>query len=408
MKKDNIYIFNCNWERINYGAVLTAYALQQVLFKITNKSNFLVDNPSFVFLECYDKYNSFERFKQRYMKFSERIVSYKTLLALNKKSNIFITGSDQVFRFPLINKIKYGFEQYLLTFTDPDAKRIAFSASFGVDKEQFIKENSAERIEKYKLALQSFDAVSVREKSGVEICKDLFDVKATWLIDPVFLLGKLHYESLANKNAELYSDKIVSYIFDKNKKREKAILTQLSHKYNTDIIELYKTNIDIEEWLTAIKNCKFLITNSFHGVCFAIIFNKPFMCYVNASSGMTRYESLFQMLGMSNKCAIDMEEILTKECLFDMDYKVVNKNIDKQVEKAISFYKKAIEGPSVKSEERLHKQISLLQNQICQMEDNLTLKQIIINYFWDKWLVTYYKFPEFIKNIIRKLRDKNV
>lgn len=405
MKKNNIYIFNCNWERINYGAVLTAYAIQKILLEITEQTPLLVNNPNDLFLKCFKKFNSFDKFKKHYMKFSERINSYQSLLNLNQKANIFITGSDQVFRFPLISKSPYGFEQYLLTFVNQNAKKIAYSASFGVDKTQFLKENPPERIEKYKSALRNFNLISVREKSGVEICEQVLGIKATWLIDPVFLLDKSHYENLATKYPEKYLNKIVTYTFDVNKKKESKILNKICHKYNSQYIELYKSNIEIEEWLTAIKNCKFLITNSFHAVCFAIIFNKPFMCYVNASSGNTRFESLFEMLNMKNHCARELEDLLIDPPSFNIDYYKVNEKIAVEREKSLHFLQKAINLPISKIEERQEARIKFLEETICELEKQTNLKYQIKKDLWNLWLIIFYNYlPEFAKNLTRIIR----
>lgn len=134
--------------------------------------------------------------------------------------------------------------EFLLDFTNIYSKKIAFSASFGVSKEQFIAETDTKTIERMKNLLKGFDYISIREKAGVKICKELFDIDAEWIIDPVFMIDKSNYENIS-KNSNLDSTgKIVSYIFGKNKTNTKLF----NHLKNN--IYIWNSNSDMEGWIS--------------------------------------------------------------------------------------------------------------------------------------------------------------
>ena len=399
MNKNKLAIINCNWEKTNYGAVMTAYALQKAIDIHFTTNVFLINNVLTKFIVCNLFNNKFDKFKKKYCKSSSWIKNYTHFFALNKTFDTFITGSDQVFRPSLLGQnTRY---QYFLDFVKPDCKKIACSASFGVDKETFLKENSQEILDKMKQSLKSFDFISVREKSGVEICRDILGIEAEWIIDPVFMIERSIYEKIAISASAKFENEIVSYILSP---RNNNIIKKYENKNNCKIKQLFGTNLSIEEWLYAIKDCKLLITDSFHGVCFAIIFNKPFICIVNSSTGSTRYDSIFEMLGIENQCIYNIKDIEEKDCIFNVDYEKVNKNIEKQRQKGLNFLKRSLEAKSNKKDEKQK------VYEYCFHEREFEKKNYIKclkDFFWLTWLFVFYNIlPETLRNIIRLMRDR--
>ena len=295
-------------------------------------------------------------------------------------------------------------EQYLLDFARPEAKKIAFSASFGVGKEEFLNENSEEIIEHMKNSLQSFDFISVREKSGVEICKEVLGVDAEWIIDPVFILEKAKYEELLNNATKDYSNKIVSYVLDNDKNYDRAY-RHLEKQYNAKIVKLADSNESVENWLSAIKDCKLFITDSFHGICFALIFNKPFICISNKSRGATRFESILEMLNIEYQCIDNIDEIYERECIFKVNYDAVNKRIEEERQRGLVFLQKALEAPAGKFEAKQTVRTRYLEETICELEQQANLKYQIKKELWNLWRIIFHKYlPEPVKNGIRILR----
>ena len=408
-----IYIINF-WHTNNYGANLTAFALQNVLQQL-GFDNKLINNPIYTNEIMLKKCFGF-KFQQQHLITTQKID--KNADILNSDCEIFITGSDQVFR-PIYTQKKL--DQYLLDFVTQNKKKIAFSASFGVDKEQFVKENSQEIIEHMKNSLKSFDFISVREKSGVEICKDLFDVDAQWIIDPVFILDKSKYDELienvtphptplpqgareyscsAQNDNNTYSDKIVAYVLDTSNDYKKAY-KYLEKKYDTNVIETANSNISAESWLKSIRDCKLFVTDSFHGMCFAMIFNKPFICLANKSRGRARFDSICEMLCVENQCIDSINEVYEKDCVFKVDYAVVNERIEQERQKGLEFLKKALEAPVKITQEKIDSRITYLENRVKELETENNLKFQLKKYLWEKWLIIYHGYlPTPIKNII--------
>ena len=406
--QNNINIFNYWYTDGNYGAVLTAYALQ-CLVETFGRASLLVDN--FKKNPTHKTTSVTTTFTKNNLQITEKILSVSALLALANNSSNFIVGSDQVFRPIYTNKM---IEQFLLDFVIPQSKKIAFSASFGVDKDSFLEENAPEVIEHMKNSLRSFDFISVREKSGVEICRDLFDVKAEWIIDPVFILDRAKWDELIENStphpsplpqgARENSPQIVSYVLDTNKEYKKAS-KYLSKQHNAEVIELANSNESVENWLKAIRDCKFLITDSFHGMCFAIIFNKPFICLANKKRGATRFESILEMLNIDYQCINNIKEIYERNCIFEVDYDVVNKRIEEERQRGLDFLKTALEAPVQVTPEKIEARMKFLENKVCELEQQATLKYQVKKELWNLWRIIFHKYlPEPVKNGIRILR----
>ena len=266
-----VYTLNF-WYGYNYGASLTAFALYTML-QNNGYDISLIDNMNDAEQALQKKYFS-QKFIPNYCKITNNINRYEVLKKINDEAPIYLTGSDQVFR-PILAPDKV--EQFYLDFANKNSNKIATSVSFGVTEKQFLSENSPELIEKLKKSIQSFDYISVRETSGIDICKNIFNVDAKWIIDPVFMIDKQYYIDIAKKSKIDYSNKIASYIFNQDKIFDQ-IYKKLEKQYQVKVELLAFQNKPMEDWLSAIINSKLVITDSFHGICFCIIFNKPFIC----------------------------------------------------------------------------------------------------------------------------------
>lgn len=396
MNKDKVYIQNF-WYVNNYGACLTAFALYKIIQKLEYEVK-LIDVSNYGEQLSY-KFNDFIK---KYCKVTKQIKKISDIEQINDENVIYITGSDQVFRPYLVrNKLKYFLFDYALF----NAKKISFSASFGVDKEKFFKETDDNIIKKMKISLKSFDIISCREKSGVEICKDVFNVNSEWIIDPVFILKKDYYVNLAEQSKLNISNNnvIVSCMFDK---KDNNLDKFLEKKYSIKVIELWNSNFSIEDWLNLIKNCKFLVTNSYHAMCFAIIFNKPFIALAKDMGASARFESLFEMLNITDQSINNINEIYQKDCIFKIDYEAVNQRIEEEGKKGLDFLKKALEIPTSKKEEKLEARMQFYETKIEELEEQATLKYQIKKELWNLWLKIFYKYlPQPMKKAIIFIRN---
>ena len=391
--KFDIGIINYWWAPTNYGALLTGYALQQVL-KDLGFTTRLIDNKYMNLKKVGEYEKSFNYdFYKKYLITTEPLIEDKDYEALNLKTKIFITGSDQVFS---PKWMKPHFEKYFLEFVDIDAKKIAFSASFGVDDDEFAQDDFYKN--KMEKALKTFDYISTREDSGVSICKNVFNCDADWIIDPVFIVDKSKYNVLADKSDINYSYKIVSYVLDDNEKYRK-IYKYLEEKYDAKVVTTYDSNISAEDWLASIRNCKYFITDSFHGACFALIFNKPFVCLVNRSRGYARFSSLIKMFNLPKIYYDDISELEHVDNLYEqIDFELINKEIEKRRSFAIERLLFAINKRKEIDNKTLISYANLLKSRIVDLEEKTNNKNINHNILMGIWSV----LPKTIKYLIKK------
>lgn len=210
----------------------------------------------------------------------------------------FVVGSDQVWRMEYNTNLPNMF----LDFTEGwNVRRIAYAASFGLD----TWNADAKLTKQCKQLLKQFDFVSVRESSGVKLCKGVFDIEAVHLLDPTMLLAKEEYMSLLHLDRVPQSKgNLLVYILDYTDDKRKLI-QQITNDYNlvpfrvNSDVEDYKSadlskriQPPIEQWLRGFYDAEYVITDSFHACVFSIIFGKPFIVYANNTRGKARFESL--------------------------------------------------------------------------------------------------------------------
>ncbi len=344
----------------NYGGELTQYALYRtltdlgysVLMIAQPKNSILKPNPKGAYLFARDPYAEWD--KSRYY---ENIAEMKFL---NLQCEVFITGSDQMFNNNLYN----DYNKYMTqNFVADNHCKIAYAASFGHDRIWGTeRERAAESF-----FMKKFDYFSVREMSGVEICKREFGVDAVCTLDPVFLCPHQRYEELVER-AEESSNEIpnkpylFAYILDPDKEKEavlkdfadknsmtiKAITDQhcdytddyIKNSWNIDTI----SNVSMESWIAYIAKSEFVITDSFHGMCMAIINHKQFVVIVNKLRGETRFVSLLKLLGLEQRMVYSNIEFQNKlENLQSIDYEKVDQKLEAEKEKSLHWLCSAIE-----------------------------------------------------------------
>lgn len=328
-----------NWSEKNYGSELTYYALYKVICDL-GYDPLMVERPKNAVWAPNESPVLF-----RESPYSEGAVhplypDKVSMYELNEKCGTFIVGSDQIWHRNLYNDFgKVAFLDYIYN----DKKKIAYASSFG---REYWTGNDVETQEA-SFYLKEFDHISVREKSGILICKDSFHVDAEWVLDPVFLCDKKNYITLSEKVKPVADvDYIGGYILDvddyKNKILER-MQDQLGMKCHllTDAFREIQMKIDTvdfqrgvccEEWLNNIINSKVVITDSFHGMCFAIIFQKPFVAICNKERGSVRFIDLLSKLGLMDRLITEQEKLDNILEIFhqDIDYVSVNNIIEKE------------------------------------------------------------------------------
>lgn len=226
------------------------------------------------------------------------------------KLDAIIVGSDQVWR-PYYSPCQ---PNYFLDFLplDSKVKRISYAASFGGDD---WNEWGEELTKQCSNLLQKFGAVSVREKSGIRLCKEHFGVDAVQVLDPTMLLNKEDYLRVIEKPLKGRGT-LFNYVLDRSDVKRYIIRTiaERTNKMAFDsmpelddcVYNLYG-DIDkavyppVENWLSAFVEAEMVVTDSFHGTVFSIINNKPFWVVGNEGRGMARFETLLSLFGLENR-----------------------------------------------------------------------------------------------------------
>jgi len=300
----------------NYGGFLQNFALQQILGKMgydvvtidylrTMNSSPLwrcVLSWCKTLLLCFlGKHRKFiqyssrgerkewaEDFVKKWIKTTPKCYKYKPELL--KDSDAVIVGSDQVWR----PKYNHKIEDLFLQFAEKlPIKRIAYAASFGVDDWEYTPKQT----KACSVLVKKFDAISVREESGVKLCKEHLGVDATWVLDPTLLLDKEDYCEVC-KDIPVVREKIlVAYVLDNNK--DIRLLCESIAAERGLILKFFgagtDTNFTVPEWLAMFRDASYVVTDSFHGTVFSIIFGKDFKCLYNKSRGSARFDSLLKL-----------------------------------------------------------------------------------------------------------------
>lgn len=253
------------------------------------------------------------RFVQENIKITEDYKNQKAFNAIINKYDFdaYVVGSDQIWRPGFSHNI---YNDYLdFCQKKMNIKRVAYAASFGVNEWEYNEEQTKE----CRRLVDLFDAVSVREDSGVDLCRDYLNVDALHVLDPTLLLEKDDYIKLIEKNGvEKSNGNLFCYILDQNYEIDNLI-NEVENKTSLIAFQvkapkyyyIHKKGVDINDyiipspikWLRAFMDAKMVITDSFHGCVFSIIFNKPFWVLDNKSRGNARFDSLLKIFNLESR-----------------------------------------------------------------------------------------------------------
>ena len=304
---------------MNYGSGLVAYAQNKIL-----------ENLGYTVLNVHKPYNweypytdenQCWRFAKNHYYISRFFDRDESCRELNSIADTFIVGSDTPWWWADVNLT--GFH-YWLDFVEADKKKLSFCTSFANSYSDMPETEKA----KAKYLYSRFDALSVREKEGKDILKNTFGVDSEYLIDPTFIIDKSVWDELAENSNLSEKDYLLAYILDFNAEKEKYIksiaeklglriilIPNPLHTPTTDL--LTKKVWDLEDFVYLYKNASFVVTDSFHGTCFSVIYKKKFFCIINMRRGGSRFE-LFREMKLGNRLVTN----------YNIDDSVLNENIN--------------------------------------------------------------------------------
>ena len=233
-------------------------------------------------------------FYNRYVRHTREYTS-DALCGMANEYDACLVGSDQVWRPSMARTL---LPSYFFNFlpTDYPGKRIAYGVSFGEDKCIMDEANRKMLGELY----GRLDAVSVREDAGLQILKALNWTmpEASRVIDPTCLIEREQYENLIAKgHTHPFAGKMYCYILDRNVLTDTIIAEEAVRHGLTPVIVSYKDkkSISVEQWLRGFADAEYVVTDSYHGLVFSLIFNKPVRVLGNTSRGNARFDSLFRI-----------------------------------------------------------------------------------------------------------------
>lgn len=323
----NIYTITCS-NAYNYGAVLQAYALQKYLEKLGHNAVLIDYHPPYL-RKISDKYKNkiafkairailyapdYTKSKRVFGNFKKKIKSTeKTFYLFNElrhipKADIYIAGSDQIWN-PFM---KNGCDPaYYLEFAS--GKKIAFAASIGCSLP--IKKYG----EYYRKKLSGFSAVTVRENE-TKLFLNKLGIKAECVLDPVYLLNKSEWESICENSEKrkyivVYALHHIQAIYDYARKLADSYNAKM-YVISVELKEIKRGNDKffwnpkIEKFLSLIKNAEAVVTNSFHGVSFGLIFNRPLHIFDTEYNDL-RIKNVIDIFGLEDRlCDIGVTKLL--------------------------------------------------------------------------------------------------
>lgn len=353
----------------NYGGILQCYALQTVLIRMGHEVRVLVKPIHGVSYYIRYPLSVCKRIVKRYIlgqdinifnepheiirkntnKFiKQNIYQYKCRTWSEKiadKFDAIIVGSDQIWRPQYLQNISIE-EAFLSFLVNSNIKRISYAASFGVGYCDFT-ESQLKRCSKL---LQKFDTVSVREKSGVDLCRKYFGVNAKQVLDPTLLLTTEDYRSLTKSSKEgVVKRNMLVYILDATESVRHLVnhiaeiggFTTLW--MDSDIDETYlplkeRIKRPVEQWIRSFDNADFIFTDSFHGCVFSVIFKKQFVVLGNEHRGIERVESLLTLLSLQERLIRSVDDYEYEKVLNSkIDYKKVDVKLDLERKSSMDF-----------------------------------------------------------------------
>jgi hypothetical protein len=349
---------------LNYGAVLQAYAFSHVLESLGHDVK-IIDYQPMSHVKRYSwswKRMGINGQNLRYLKLSKKFAKFRDahlrttrpyytaeeLKANPPEADAFICGSDQIW-----NQTTFGENTpYFLDFAPPSAYRISYAASFG---KSHIDEYYRPKLKKL---LANINSISVREQSGCNIIKELCGRESTCVLDPTLLLNLNSYSKITDPLS--YSGK---YILVKGVQHTPLLdkVVSLTSK-TTGLPVIYIHSMSVKFWkylnktrvypgpsgyLGFFKNAEYVITESFHGTTFALIFGKRFLS-VSLSGDPTkntsvRITNLLDSVGLRNHFIETLDENHIKNLIErDIEWASVESSLSMLRQNSIKFLKEAL------------------------------------------------------------------
>ena len=280
-------------------------------------------------------------------------MSRRSRARILRGTHALVVGSDQVWRGGYAELSN----QFLRYASKRPIRKFSYAASFGGDR--LIRFGPLMRRRTRALAAQ-FDAISVREEAGIRLCRQEWGIDAEQHIDPTLLLDASHYLNLATERGidEPIAGGIFVYVLDKTPQVD-TLIEWISRGRGLVPFDFLRTSTpgdaghgansplrSVESWVQGFANADFVVTDSFHGTVFAILFEKPFIVIGNRSRGLARFDSLLGLLDLRSRLVDPSQPVpdLTDQPAPDWDK--VRHVLTQERLRSVSYLSAALTGPA--------------------------------------------------------------
>lgn len=345
----------------NYGAVLQAYALQKYLndsfaetsildyhnqgiddsYRAPQITDFIKKPKNAVFkgiqtILYYEKKRKIDEFRNDCLSMTKRY-DVSNISDAYEEADVFITGSDQVWNYLIVKKDS----TYYLSFAK-DKPKCSYAASFGVNS------IPKEYLSFYQQNIKKIDWISVREEAGAQLASTLSGKEVYVMPDPTLLIGGQSWESVMIR-PERRKPYILVYkitkadqllVFAKQISQMTGLpIVFIPNDIKDGIVGKLKTNVGPREWLGYIHDAEYVITNSFHGTVFSILFSKKFFAEVSGkvNPSTSRLNSLLKLFNLENRKIDHFTQSLLK---VEIETETVENILHQQRDKTRNFFEK--------------------------------------------------------------------
>lgn len=351
----------------NYGGVLQSYALckylndhgaeaKQVCYDSSVKRNPLLKRLKLCAWRCltfckgvahpsaqvkiYRRKKAFVAFREA-IPHTNQVYTYKNICEVNRLFDSFVTGSDQVWHPSVIN------EGYLLSFSTKP--KFSYAASVACDR---IPED---RLPAYQAALESFSAVSVRERNA----QTQLPVSAELVLDPVFLLSDREWKQTASERL-VQEDYVFCYFlgdsteareaaakFAENKRLKLVNIPYLKDSYRAcdkGFGDYTPSEVSPRDFLSLVLHASYVFTDSFHAICFSFLFQRQFFVFgrkTKANSG-SRISDILLTMDLENRYFPHPAEVLRTHR--EIDYGAPRPVLEALKQSSVCFVRSMMEG----------------------------------------------------------------
>ena len=352
----------------NYGSLLQSVAIIKTLEQLGHKAE-IIDykrkderGVEKVWTEAKWKYNNslkrivytivrypiekyaekhFDKMRASYLVMTKKYSTHEQLATLD--ADVFMTGSDQVWG-PMVNR--HYDSAYFLQFA-PQYKKVSYAASFG--KTKFDDATIAD----YKCMLKSYDKIAVREDFAVQLLESWGMSNCIGqVLDPTLLLTGDEWREWAGIRKTEQKNYVLVYQLH-NDSNLSSYAKRLANKMGMELVRVnpfihqakrggrFICCPDVKEFLSLIDNSSMMITDSFHGTCFAINMNKQFVEILPNNATGSRNQSILKLTGLSNRIVTDFDDLTILDNV--IDYSLVNDILNKERIKSLEVMKQLID-----------------------------------------------------------------